>query len=732
MQINAIKFRLTQNDEPITYKFSQSSGKFANFQAVSGTPGLLANLRAALEFSLTGKVDQPIYDTVLQTSDNAGQTWLVHRTLSKIRIIKNGSELNENQLSELHAAFLDFKDDRDSAGSEAFTIASKKTHLQDGKLVALDAHVLRDSSADVRSILEEQIAAIAGACVANTGLKDLVDPSIMIRLTQKIEPIYASFREVCSQYRNLKEAKKADVTSNSNEIKSLQTQLEIIKELEAVAGKFLAPNFALNKSSEDLAIIDSKIAEMANALNITNIESSALIKDFRKPIEALARLEMFAKLVRASQGSRKYCEQKIEPNYKKYIAFADRNLANNRQIAAELESCLSTLALRLRTDGSATKDNSQSLKTWFEKFKSKGSDEPQNQNNNNAQNDFDTARLAIEYAINQLNEMASHLKIAVNQNESALNAVDESHESLVAQYNQLKTHWLASANAVGIPTDIDSTHMIKIIVAHGRLASLIEKRNQLAAANKQQEADLMQIEDLIIRWCSATGSQKSLDLSSAAIVLREARDIIRYREPRARLLEQLQETAQTKSSNKSIIDHLKARREEIVTEWEEAFASFGMEAPSISDKYNREFLKRASIVRGLALAWSSSPGAEPGEALFKEVGPSTGLVIIDTSAMKFEHRDRLDLLSQIEKAKGQELRMLLISDEQLASLVTAMSIGTAVRVVQAATPAVNKTLRPTPVAAKIIRNEKGLRKHPTEDMLSERAKQMLDLLSPRK
>ncbi len=732
MQINAIKFRLTQNDEPITYKFSQSSGKFANFQSISGTPGFLANVRAALVFSLTGKIDQPIYDTVLQASDNAGQTWIIHRTLSKIRIVKNGTELSENRLSELHAAFLDYKDDQDTNESAAFTIASKKTHLQDGKLVALDASIPRETGADVRSILEEQIAAITGDCVANTGLKDLVDPSIMIRLTQKIEPIYGSFREVCSQYKQLKEAKKADITSNADEIKSLKNQLEIIKELEAVASKFLAPNFVLNKSSEDLAIIDGKIAEMAKALNIPNVESSALIKDFRKPIEALARLEMFAKLVRASQGSRKYCEQKIEPNYKKYIAFADRNLANNRQIAAELESCLSTLALRLRTDHGSTKDNSQSLKTWFEKFKSKGNEEPQSHQQNTAQNDFDTARLAIEYAISQLNEMASHLKIAVNQNESALNAVDESHEALVSQYNQLKTHWLATANAVGIPTDIDSTHMIKVIVAHGRLASLIEKRNQLASANKQQESELMQIEDFIIRWRRATGSQKSLDLSSPGIVLREARDIIRYREPRERRLEQLQETAQAKSSSKSIIDHLKARREELAKEWEETFAGFGMEAPSISDKYNREFLKRASIVRGLALAWSSSPGAEPGEQLFTEVNPSTGLVIIDTSDMKFEHRLRLDLLNQIEKAEGHELRILLISDEQLASLISAMSIGTAVRVVQAVTPAVSKTVRPTPVAAKIIRNEKGLRKQPTQDMLSERAQQMLDLLSPRK
>jgi hypothetical protein len=441
---------------------------------------------------------------------------------------------------------------------------------------------------------------------------------------------------------------------------------------------------------------------------------------------------MFAKLVRASQGSRKYCEQKIEPNYKKYLAFADRNLASNRQIAAELESCLSTLALRLKTEGMPAKDNSQSLKTWFEKFKSKGgSEDSHSQQTANAQNDFDTARLAIEYAVNQLNEMANHLKIAVDQNESALNSVDEAHETLVAQYNQLKSHWIASANAAGMPTDIDSTQMIKIIVAHGRLATLIEKRNQLATANKQQETDLMQIEDFVIRWRSTTGSQKSLDLSSPSIVLREARDIIRYREARVRRLEQLQETAIAKSSNKSIIDHLKARREEVVSEWEEAFASFGMEAPSISDKYNRELLKRASIVRGLALAWSSSPGTEPGEELFSQVSASTGLLIIDTSETKFEHRDRLNLLSQIESAEGSELRLLLISDEQLSSLVNAMAIGSAVRVVQAMTPAVAKVARPTPVA-KIIRNEKGLRNKPTQELLSERAQQMLDLLSPRK
>jgi len=732
VQINAIKFRLLQNDEPITYKFSQSSGKFANFQSVCGTKGLLANLRAALEFSLTGKIIQPIYDTVLQVSDNAGQTWIIHRTLNKVRIVKNGSELKEDQLNELHAAFLDYKDDYDPSTTETFTIAAKTANVQGGKIIAFDANTSRDSGIDIRSILEDQIATITEACVKSTGLNSLLDPSIMIRLTQKIEPIYNSFSEICNQYRTLKNAKNVDFTSNAEEIKSLQLQIEIIKELEAVAGKFLAPNFTLSKSSEDLAVIDGKIAELAHALNIPNIDTSALTKDFRKPIEAIARLEVFAKLIRASQGARKYCEQKIEPTYKKYLSFADRSLANNRQIASELENCLSTLALRLKAESTPNKDHSQSLKTWFERFKSKnGNDDPSNQQTINAQNDFDTARLAIEYAVTQLNEMANHLKIAVDQNESALNVIDESHEALVSQYNQLKSHWIATANAIGIPTDIDSTQMIKIIVAHGRLVSLIEKRNQLAATNRQQESDLIQIEDFIIRWRSATGSQKSLDLSSPGIVLREARDIIRYREARIRRLEQLQEVAQVKNSKISVIEHLKARRAEVVSEWEEVFASFGMEALSISDKYNRELFKRASIVRGLALAWTSSPGVEPGGPLFSDVSACTGLVIIDTSEIKFDHKSRMDLLNQIENAEGNELRLILVCDEQLSSLISAMAIGSAVRVVQASPPTVNNTARPTPVA-KIIRKEKGLSKKPTQDMLSERAQQMLDLLSPRK
>ena len=108
-----------------------------------------------------------------------------------------------------------------------------------------------------------------------------------------------------------------------------------------------------------------------------------------------------------------------------------------------------------------------------------------------------------------------------------------------------------------------------------------------------------------------------------------------------------------------------------------------------------------------------------------------GLSVYDCSGLPLDHNSRLDFLRAIEASEGEELRLLLISDDQLASLIAALSIGTATRVVQVPAPAA--AARPTPVT-KIIRapQKKSVAPRHDADLLSERAKQMLDLLSPRK
>lgn len=734
MQINAVKFRTSQNEDPITYKFSQSNGKFANFQCISGPRELLKNISGAIEYALSGRTAVTMFDTVVQTSDHAGNTWIVHRTPTKVRIVRNGTELPESNISSLYAAFFEHLDEVDGPADagQKFSLNRKKVVFSNGRMLAMDPDGNEAPGADVRGVLEEQIASLTQACIEHTGLQDLADPGKLIRLTQAIEPVYASYREVCNQYKTFKEQKPEDPDAHVAEIAALEMQLEIIRDLEPVAEKYLGPNHIPGKTSDDLAAIDSQIAELKSALGLTEIGDKTIIRDFRKPVEAIARLEMFAKLVRSSQGARKYCEQKIEPLYKKYLEFADRNLASNRQIAAELESCLSTLALRLKVEAPQQRESGQSLKTWFEKFKSRaGQDEAVTTGGGSAQNDFDTARLAIEYAVTQLNEMAGHLKVAVTRHDSALTSIDDAHEALVAQYNQLKEHWIATSRATGIPSDIDSSQMIRIIVAHGRLAALLEKRNELVSARKQQESDLMQIEDLVVRWRQVTGSQKSLDLSTAAIVIREARDILRYKEQRTRRLQQLRDSKATAGAGMAVLNHLKERREALVAQWEQAFAEAGMEAPAINDKFNRELIKRAGLVRGLTLAWASTPGIDPGVAAFGRQSAQVALSLYDCSALTLDHSARLEFLRAVEAAEGGELRLLLVSDEQLSSLIAALSIGTATRVVQAPAPAVSA--RPTPVA-KIIRAPQKKTTAPRHDAqsLSERAQQMLDLLSPRK
>src|SRR5690606_34131774 len=124
--------------------------------------------------------------------------------------------------------------------------------------------------------------------------------------------------------------------------------------------------------------------------------------------------------------------------------------------------------------------------------------------------------------------------------------------------------------------------------------------------------------DLVVRWRTVTGSQKTLDLSSPAILIREARDILRYGDARTRRLEQLRAQKNAASHGHAVLNHLKDRREEIIASWDQAFAEFGLTAPAINNQFNRELFKRAGIVRGLTLAWAATTGVDSGSQPFTE------------------------------------------------------------------------------------------------------------------
>ena len=91
--------------------------------------------------------------------------------------------------------------------------------------------------------------------------------------------------------------------------------------------------------------------------------------------------------------------------FRTYIEATESGLVKDRQIAAELESCLATLTLRIRPGSeeasAAAAPDGGGIKTWFDRFKSREKDDALRMNEaaEAKSQDLETARLAIEYAL---------------------------------------------------------------------------------------------------------------------------------------------------------------------------------------------------------------------------------------------------------------------------------------------------------------------------------------------
>src|SRR6185503_19167304 len=126
----------------------------------------------------------------------------------------------------------------------------------------------------------------------------------------------------------------------------LTAELELLDQLAAAAEPLLAPGVSLKALKDDLAKTDAAVAEVCGALGLEPGKLDALPSDYQKPVEALSRLEATARLIRAMDGARKHCTNKLEPVFRRYLAAAEGSLAGDRPVIAELTNCLAALSLR--------------------------------------------------------------------------------------------------------------------------------------------------------------------------------------------------------------------------------------------------------------------------------------------------------------------------------------------------------------------------------------------------
>jgi hypothetical protein len=703
-----------------TWKFQLGTGRFRNYQCAAADAATLQNLAAATSFVLTGTGD-PGLEVQAQLSDDSGHTWMVYRRGATTRIHRDGEALPETTgEASLASALLDLDDTGTTGGSpgdtQATTVTSWKI-VADGAALALAPF---EDGPSARSLIQDataaQIAVIAQGCAEALAAPSLSDPAMIVRLARRLEPLYHQLRELALQAKELNALVGPQGGVIEAAVERLTVEVDLSTQVAEAAEPLLAPGVSLKALREELAKVEAQLGETTTALGLDEANAaSAPGRDFRKAFEVLSRLEAQARLVRASQAARTWCERHVEPLYRKYLDLGDEGLARDRQIAAELESCLATLSLRVpsfrgpdagpaartphtepdaasHTDKGGLPPGLHSLRNWFDRWKvrQRADEDPAagpGAAEANAAEGLETERLAVEYALARLTELSESTRSARRRHESALAVLDRAHEEATRDYGKLRDRWLEIAPQMRLPTELDVNGLVQIAEAHGRLVSLAERRTHLTERINDLTQRFARLERLVADWRRASGSQKVVDLSHPQLLLTEARDIIRYKDQRQKRLAQAKATVEAARMADAHRQVLKKRKAALLADWQGAVKAANAGALDAMHPKLPELFRQATALRGLALVRAATASRAQDERLFDVSTEQSAACVYLWGEAQTSNEQRLALLSELEVAKGGELRLLLVADTALAALLAPLGVGMATR------------LPPTPTAA---------------------------------
>jgi hypothetical protein len=673
--INALRFRGSPTEEWRLVRFPSGTGRFVRYQGLAGTATLLRLSSAALRFALTGVAAPGVSEASVHLADDAGHLWIIDRKPGSVRLLRNGEPVPGDGERALAQALLD----GEASGVE---LKAYRIEPRDGRLTRVDADGEGSSAATLRELIAHQMQILAAECAKELGLGELADPKTLVRLTREAEPLHAQYREIARQYKALTPETKDDAAIDVGVVERLEAELALIDEIAKAAEPLLTPGVTPKGLKDELDTAEARLAQAREALGLP-LAGDLPAPDFRAPIELLCRLEAQARLIRAAQSARKLCEQRIEPLHQQYLDVTEAGVVADRQIAAELESCLASLTLQLGrpAPGAGT---APAQRGWFERFKLRANETSPRDGGPRVSDDdlapteageLETARMAIEFALARLTELEDSLRLARDRKTAAVTQLDAAHEELVKNYGRLRAEWQTLSRERGLPEDLTLERLIGIVAGFGEIAKLEDARAKAGARLRAYQTALSAVERLVLQWRQQTSSQKSSGLSTAPLLIAEARDIIRYREPKQKRIASLRARAAERLAEDTLRSMLRTRRQDLLSQWRKLFDERSDKAPPpIHHEALPLTFKRSAVIRALALLQGSASD-EPGPRVFESVAPGTLATVYLWDGPELDNRLRLAFLEELEAGSEGRLRLLFVADEPLGQMLAGLGVG---------------------------------------------------------
>lgn len=680
MRLNALRIRSTTESHPQLWRMSPGSGSATNIICFEADPSEIERIRSALGYVLDNQAIDGFAEVAVHISDNAGTNWIVERTPARARILRNGQHLQDaDAMTQLTSALLD-KETSDADVPTQILNALEITCAQDGMTITPAKSYVTTSK--MKLMAERRVNDLTKECARILGQPSLTDPVVMVELGNQLEPLYAGYKEVQRQYQELINQNTELAKYDIRNLEKLSDEVEMIEEISDVASPLLQPSASPQHLREKLTRIE---ADMSTALHACGLPDFLPTQQnqipWAKMVGALSKKYACQKLLESFEQTRRKLVERVQPSFQEYLRIVESLLASDKQITAELETCLSTLSLQVSQAEMPVKPVEEnkfaSLIHKFIKHETPQTPEP-----SKAQvcaTKLEDARLSVDHALARLGELHSDVACAKEDYEKGASTVQSVHEAITREHGQLQAHWEQLARTYGLPADYDINLLLKLIASHAQIAQLHQEREAIRATVKQHRLTLAHLETLVLNWRTKTGSQKDVQLTNPALVISEAQSIIRYRSEKQEQLAKLQAVHEQLRVHHLLKTHVENRALEVRRNWNKVFHTLGLQPLPENHREWSGFFKNSRTIATVNALVHEEGAPMSGDKMFSALTSEMPLTLYTSRTQPIPSTSKLAILMRLENATATNLQIVLTNDAELASGMRKLGCGNARR-----------------------------------------------------
>lgn len=675
MFVNAIRFKTQSDSDFNVLRFIPGTGKYTNVICYYDDEQLYKICLKLFEtFFVSTKGN--FVESAAQFTDNEGNLWIIEKNLNSTLLLFNSQPITEEDPQKcLLEALLDIKLNKsvlkDINNIKIFDFVTVELDANQNLLYKrydfgsqLKSKLFAISNTQINYLLER----IYNVCsqLRNHSITTVVD------YKNKLYPIYLKFLELKSQKESLIGGIKNFDDVDIRQLNQLNSELELINELEGFAKPLLDPKTSLDNLEKELIKYETLIKKELEACGLNHLFIIGTNINWEGLLDTRSQLELYKKLCSASEKLLTFKKNNIDVLYTEYINILEEYFKHDTRVTQELEACLNTLSQHVDSINRSIKKSL--LHSLYQFFSLQGS-VANNAEKIKAENQalLDGSKMTIDFILGKIGELLSNVNKANTTYQEHQNKFYQMHQALIKETEVLEQKWSVLAKENGIDINYSLNNLIKLFGKYASILDLWNKKQKLKAEIHNQQVNLQHVERIFLQWCKITNSQKEVFLSSDRhLLLSEVQGILRYKQSKEQLLNSLKENSAKACSYLALKNYLEFRLQKLYKKWQDGLESLGITHIPITDD-NLQNLFNLILKLENWLEFQNEQNSSQFSSILYDSEIPIKLIYVKKNLLS--DKNRIDFLKEIETLSDNCFYVLFIEDKKLYDILLSLGVG---------------------------------------------------------